>query len=61
MLNIRELREKKGIKQEELASYLGMSVANYSKKETGQIRFSLIEAKKLSIYFGLSIEKIFFK
>ena len=60
MSNIRRLREKRHLTQAEMADYLGMSLANYGKKENNQIRFSINEAKRLSDFFGLSIEQIFF-
>ena len=60
MSKIRRLREKRHLTQAEMADYLGMSLANYGKKENNQIRFSINEAKKLSDFFGLSIEQIFF-
>lgn len=57
---LKELREKHNKEQRELAEYLEISAPNYSKKEAGQVRFSLIEAKKLSEYFNLTIDEIFF-
>lgn len=60
MSKIRRLREKRHLTQAEMADYLGMSLANYGKKENNQIRFSINEAKRLSDFFGLSIEQIFF-
>lgn len=60
MDKLKELRAEKKITQEELAEYLGISCPNYGKKENDQIRFSLEEAQKLSEYFGMSIEDLFF-
>lgn len=57
---LKDLREEKGIKQEELAKLLRVSPASYSKKEAGQVKFSLYEAKEISNYFKLSIDEIFF-
>ncbi len=57
---LKKLREKNNIKQEELASLIGVSPANYSKKEAGLIRFSLVEAQLIAKYFDLTIEDIFF-
>lgn len=60
--NLRTLREKKRMTQEEMANILGLSSANaYSLKERGERRFTLDEARKISIYFGLPIEDIFFE
>ena len=60
MSKIRRLIEDNNLTQAQMANYLGMSLANYGKKENNQIRFSINEAKKLSDFFGLSIEQIFF-
>ena len=60
MSKIRRLREDNNLTQAQMANYLGMSLANYGKKENNQIRFSINEAKRLSDFFGLSIEQIFF-
>ena len=60
MSNIRTLREQLGLKQEDIAEVLGVSLANYNKKENGTVKVSLIEAKKLSDFFGKNIEEIFF-
>ncbi|MBP1926879.1 DNA-binding XRE family transcriptional regulator [Sedimentibacter acidaminivorans] len=60
MNKIKLLREKNNIRQNEIAQFLNISACNYYKKETGDLRFSLIEAKKLSDYFGLTIEELFF-
>lgn len=54
------MREQENIKQEEFADILNMSLCNYNKKESGKIRFSLIEAKIIADYFGKTIEEIFF-
>lgn len=60
MSNLRAFREEKGAKQEEMAALLGISEPNYCKKESGMVKVSLLEAKKLSEFFGKSIEEIFF-
>lgn len=54
------MREQHNIKQEEIAKVLSVSLGNYNKKESGKIRFSLVEAKKIADYFGITIEEIFF-
>lgn len=59
--SVRELRKSKGLKQEDIAKIIGTSMVNYSKKENGIVRFSLIEAKLLSDFFSLPIEEIFFE
>lgn len=60
MSRLRELRDDAGLKQDEIARMLGMSLPNYNKKENGEIKVSLSEAKKISDFYGLSIENIFF-
>jgi len=60
MKQIRDFREKAGYKQEEVAKFLKMSAANYSKKESGNIKFSLQEAKDLSDLFGTTVDELFF-
>ena len=60
MNQVRALREAADFKQEEIAERLGMSPANYSKKEAGSVKFSLPEAKMLADLFETSIEAIFF-
>lgn len=58
--NVRKIRIQQRWKGEEVAEALNISLPAYYKKETGQLRFSLEEAKALSDFFGLSIEEIFF-
>lgn len=60
MNKLKELRESNKIQQKQMAKLLGISPSNYLKKESGTVRFSLIEAKKISDYFKIPIEKIFF-
>lgn len=60
MNKLRELRKKTGTKQCKLAGIIGTSLSNYSKKEKGEIKISLIEAKILADFFEIPIEKIFF-
>ena len=61
MSKIKELRQEKGLMQEELARLLNISLPNYSKKENGIIKFSIVEAKILAGFFGLTIEELFFE
>ncbi len=58
--NVKEIRLKNNLTQGEMALKLGMSKANYCKKELGQLQFSLEEAKFISELFNESIEEIFF-
>ena len=54
---IRLLRLKNRYTQEKLASYLGISVASYSQRERGDIRFNVVETLKLSKLYGLSLDE----
>lgn len=60
MSKLREIREEKGLLQEDMAKLLGISLCNYSKKESGIIKVSIIEAKLIADFFGKTIEEIFF-
>jgi len=56
---LEELRKKKGITQEELASALEVSRQTIGALENGRYNPSIILAFKISKYFGLPIEEIF--
>ncbi len=58
---LRELRLEKNISAETLAEVLSLETkAAYYKKEVGSVKFTLVEAKKISDFLGLPIEDIFF-
>ena len=59
-MKIKAVREEKHLTQEDIAHIIGTSTVNYSKKEAGSGRFSLEEARKLAVFFELSIEELFF-
>lgn len=54
------LRVSRGKTQAEMAELLGISEQTYNQKELGKRDFMLSESKRLSDYFGKSIEEIFF-
>ena len=56
---IRELRISKNLKQKEVADLIGTSIANYSKKEAGTVKFSIEEANIIANYFNLTMEELF--
>jgi transcriptional regulator with XRE-family HTH domain len=58
--NLRFLRLMYGKTQKDISIVLGLSLVQYAKKENGKAHFNLVEAKELSEYFEISIEKIFF-
>lgn len=58
---LRYLRRERKLTCEDMARLLGLETkAAYSKKELGQTRFTLAEAKKIADHFNLGIEEIFF-
>ena len=59
---LKELRKSSNTTCDEMANLLGLKTKGaYSKKETGNVPFSLIEAKLISVHFNKSIEDIFFE
>ncbi len=57
---VRQLRNAAGISGTAVAGELGLPVATYYKKETGSIRWTLPEAKRVADYFHKTIEEVFF-
>ncbi|BES66087.1 hypothetical protein SANA_25260 [Gottschalkiaceae bacterium SANA] len=59
---LRVLRKQEGVSAKELAELLDLKTkASYYKKESGAIKFSIEEARKIASYFNKSIEEIFFE
>ena len=56
---LRELREARGISQEELASVLEVSRQTIGSLENGRYNPSILLAFKIAKYFNLTIEDIF--
>ena len=56
---IEELRNEKGIRQEELAKQLGVSRQTISSLENGRYNPSILLAYKVAVFFGLTIEDVF--
>ena len=56
---VEDLRNERGIKQEELAAELEVSRQTIGSLENGRYNPSILLAFKLSKYFGLKIEDIF--
>lgn len=54
-----EKRKEKGITQEELAEYIGVSKASVSKWETGQCFPDITFLPLLAAYFNISIDELF--
>ena len=56
---LEQLRQERGIRQEELAAALEVSRQTIGSLENGRYNPSIILAFKIARYFGLSIEDIF--
>lgn len=56
---IEELRNAKGVRQEELAKELGVSRQTISSLENGRYNPSIGLAHKVAVFFGLMIEDVF--
>lgn len=58
---LKQLRLSRHIPAKSIANLIELDTPSaYYKKEKGLIKFSLEDAKKISDYFGESIEEIFF-
>lgn len=58
---IKKLRVENKITLAKMAELIGVQFPTYQKKENGDLRFNLIEAKRLADYFGKTIEELFFE
>lgn len=56
---LEEIRKKRGIRQEELASALEVSRQTIGSLENGRYNPSIVLAFKIAKYFNMSIEEIF--
>lgn len=56
---IRNLREDADLKQEVVASYLGITRPQYSLYETGKREFKLDHIRKLCFFFKVSADYLF--
>ena len=54
--NIVEFRKKKGVTQEEMASFLGVTKASVSKWENGQSMPDILMLPQLATYFDVTVE-----
>jgi len=58
---LRKIRNERNISAREMADLLGLKTeAAYYKKESGAIRFSIEEAKKIAQKLDMQIDEIFF-
>jgi putative transcriptional regulator len=56
---IEEIRNAKGIRQDELAKLMGVSRQTISSLENGRYNPSIMLAYKISRFFGMTIEEVF--
>ena len=56
---IEEIRNVKGIRQDDLARQMGVSRQTISSLENGRYNPSILLAHKIAKYFGLTIEDVF--
>ena len=56
---IKELREKRGLTQKELADEMLVSRQTINSLETGKYNPSILLAYKIAKFFGVIIEKVF--
>ena len=56
---IAELRDARGLRQDELAAALRVSRQTISSLERGRYNPSILLAHRIAVYFGLSIEEVF--
>ena len=58
---VRKSRIRAGITGTAMAEIMGVNVPTYYKKEKGQIKWSLVEAKFLADYFKTTVDALFFE
>ena len=56
MLRLKDLREDKDLKQEDVAKFLNISQTNYSKYELGKINIPISSLIKLAKFYNTSID-----
>lgn len=56
--NIKFLRKKHEIKQEDMAKFLNVSKANYSKYENGNVDIGIEKLLKLADFFGVTLDEL---
>ena len=54
-----QIRQERGIRQDELAKAMGVSRQTISSLENGRYDPSILLAHKIAKYFGMSIEEVF--
>jgi transcriptional regulator with XRE-family HTH domain len=57
-INIKKIREQKGLTQQTIADLIAMHRSNYSKIESGQRELSIDALNKIAKYFGMTTDQI---
>lgn len=55
-VRLKELRKERGLKQRELAEFLGVILRHYQKIEAGEINIPTLTLIALADYFGVSVD-----
>jgi transcriptional regulator with XRE-family HTH domain len=55
-MNIKKIRIRRGLRQEEMAQYLGITKGTYSKYENGELPINSDTLKKLAEYLNISTD-----
>ncbi|GCC52391.1 XRE family transcriptional regulator [Chryseotalea sanaruensis] len=55
---IKQIREEKGLTQQQLAELINMHRSNYSKVESGERDLSIDAIHKVAKYFGMTIDQL---
>lgn len=59
-MSIKYYRAKHRISANEMANIIELQTITYYKKERGEIKFTLDEARKIALHFNEKIENIFY-
>jgi|LakMenEpi03Aug12_release.lakeMendotaPanAssembly.Ray.scaffolds.fasta_scaffold1310946_1 transcriptional regulator with XRE-family HTH domain len=57
-MNIKQLREKKGLTQQQVADMIGVDVATYNRYERGKYKIGRTVQLALSVALGVPVEDI---
>ena len=58
--NLRRIRKERGMTCEQMGKVIGIQKSTYSKKEHGKVPFTLTDAEKISNFFKIPVQQIFF-
>lgn len=61
ILQLKEIRQNKGLSQEELADLIGMTQSNYSRRESGKKKITEFEWKKIAKALNVKPEELYIK